>query len=98
VIPLPVNNGAERAPQGWPAWSMALPQVMVIAAVHVGTRRAARAGRSWWYWALQILGDAVLLTDPKGRTPWYKNGTGVTLTWAGMMIAALPSATPEVLP
>jgi chlorophyll synthase len=29
----------------------------------------------------------VLLTDPKGRAPWY-NGTGVTLYVAGMMITA----------
>ena len=29
----------------------------------------------------------VLLSDPKGRAPWY-NATGVTLYVSGMMIAA----------
>jgi chlorophyll/bacteriochlorophyll a synthase len=37
----------------------------------------------------------VLLTDPKGRTPWY-NGTGITLYVSGMMIAAFALRTIEV--
>ncbi|PIV79950.1 MAG: bacteriochlorophyll/chlorophyll a synthase, partial [Rhodobacteraceae bacterium CG17_big_fil_post_rev_8_21_14_2_50_63_15] len=34
------------------------------------------------FWAMRVL-----LSDPKGRAPWY-NGTGVLFYVSGMMVAA----------
>ena len=36
----------------------------------------------------------VLLSDPKGRAPWY-NATGVTLYISGMMVSAVALRTSE---
>jgi chlorophyll synthase len=85
VNSLPVTLGPERAARV-ACWIMALPQVAVIAlliswdkpfyAVSIALLLAAQG------WAM-----TVLLSDPKGRTPWY-NGTGVTMYVSGMMITA----------
>ncbi len=86
VNSLPVTLGPERAAKVACA-VMVLPQVVVIALL--------------WAWGaplfalgilVLLLGQGwamrVLLTDPKGRAPWY-NGTGVLMYVSGMMIAAL---------
>ena len=85
VNSLPVTLGPERAAHV-ACWIMAVPQLVVIAAL------------AWWgqvYHAaaiaalllVQLWAMRVLLSDPKGRAPWY-NGTGVTLYVSGMMVAA----------
>lgn len=85
VNSLPVTLGPERAARV-ACWIMAVPQLVVVAAL------------AWWgqmYHAaaiaallvVQLWAMRVLLSDPKGRAPWY-NGTGVTLYVSGMMVAA----------
>lgn len=85
VNSLPVTLGPERAARV-ACWIMAVPQLAVVAAL------------AWWgqmYHAaaiaallvVQLWAMRVLLSDPKGRAPWY-NGTGVTLYVSGMMVAA----------
>ncbi|MEQ8256322.1 MAG: chlorophyll synthase ChlG [Roseovarius confluentis] len=85
VNSLPVTLGPERAAHV-ASWIMAVPQLVVIAAL------------AWWgqvYHAaaiaalllVQLWAMRVLLSDPKGRAPWY-NATGVTLYVSGMMVAA----------
>ena len=85
VDSLPVTLGPERAARV-ACWVMVLPQLAVIALLDA-------LGQSWHAWAIlalvigQGLAMRVLLSDPKGRAPWY-NATGVTLYVSGMMIAA----------
>ncbi len=85
VNSLPVTLGPERAARV-ACWVMALPQLGVIALLFSW-------GQVWHALAIvavlcaQILAMRVLLSDPKGKAPWY-NGTGVTLYVSGMMIAA----------
>ncbi|MCR9147631.1 MAG: chlorophyll synthase ChlG [Rhodobacteraceae bacterium] len=85
VNSLPVTLGPERAARV-ACWIMALPQVAVIALL-------AGWGQIWHALAIAVLlavqfwAMRVLLSDPKGRAPWY-NGTGVLLYVSGMMIAA----------
>ncbi len=85
VNSLPVTLGPARAARV-ACWVMALPQVMVIALL-------AAWGQGWHAAAIaallaaQLWAMRVLLSDPKGRAPWY-NGTGVTLYVSGMMVAA----------
>lgn len=85
VNSLPVTLGPERAARV-ACWIMAVPQLAVVAAL------------AWWgqvYHAaaiaalllVQLWAMRVLLSDPKGRAPWY-NATGVTLYVSGMMVAA----------
>lgn len=85
VNSLPVTLGPERAAHV-ACWIMVVPQLVVIAAL------------AWWgqvYHAaaiaalllVQLWAMRVLLSDPKGRAPWY-NATGVTLYVSGMMVAA----------
>jgi len=95
VNSLPVTMGPERAAR-LACWVMALPQVMVIALLFMWDR-PLHALAIVVVLALQFWAMRVLLTDPKGRTPWY-NGTGVTLYVGGMMIAAFAIRTLEVLP
>jgi chlorophyll synthase len=95
VNSLPVTLGPERAARV-ACWVMALPQAAVIAllfswdrpyhALAIGALLLAQA------WAMRVL-----LTDPKGRAPWY-NATGVTLYVSGMMVAAFALRTMEAMP
>jgi chlorophyll synthase len=95
VNSLPVTMGPERAAR-LACWVMAMPQVVVIALLAFWDRpiHAAAIGAVL---VLQFWAMRVLLTDPKGRAPWY-NGTGVTLYVGGMMIAAFAIRTLEVAP
>jgi chlorophyll/bacteriochlorophyll a synthase len=95
VNSLPVTMGPERAAR-LACWVMALPQVVVIALLFMWDR-PLHALAIVAVLALQLWAMRVLLTDPKGRAPWY-NGTGVTLYVGGMMIAAFAIRTLEVLP
>ena len=85
VNSLPVTLGPERAARV-ACWVMAAPQGVVIVLL-------ASWGQAWHAAAVALLLAAqfwamrVLLSDPKGRAPWY-NGTGVTLYVSGMMVAA----------
>ncbi|MBZ8119141.1 chlorophyll synthase ChlG [Roseovarius sp. LXJ103] len=82
---LPVTMGPARAAR-LACWVMAIPQVVVIALLFTWDRPwhalAIAALLAVQFWAMRVL-----LSDPKGRTPWY-NGTGITLYVSGMMIAA----------
>jgi chlorophyll synthase len=85
VNSLPVTLGPERAARV-ACWVMALPQVAVIALLFAWDRpwhglvvAGLLAAQGW---AMRVL-----LTDPKGRAPWY-NATGVSLYVSGMMVAA----------
>ena len=85
VNSLPVTLGPDRAAR-IACWVMALPQVAVIALIFAWDKPLHALG------ILAVLigqGAAmrVMLSDPKGRAPWY-NGTGVLLYISGMMIAA----------
>ena len=95
VNSLPVTMGPEKAAR-MACWVMALPQVIVVALLALWDRplHAAAIGAVL---VLQFWAMRVLLTDPKGRAPWY-NGTGVTLYVGGMMVAAFAIRTLEVLP
>jgi len=95
VNSLPVTMGPERAAK-LACWVMALPQVLVIGLL-VMWDRPIHAAAIVAVLALQLWAMRVLLTDPKGRAPWY-NGTGVTLYVGGMMITAFAIRTLEVLP
>lgn len=95
VNSLPVTMGPERAAR-LACWVMAVPQVMVIALLLLWDR-PFHAAAIVAVLALQLWAMRVLLTDPKGRAPWY-NGTGVTLYVGGMMIAAFAIRTLEVAP
>ena len=85
VNSLPVVLGPERAAR-LACWIMAVPQVAVIALLVLWEREvhavAVAAGLAGQIWAMRVM-----LTDPKGRAPWY-NGPGVGLYVAGMMVAA----------
>jgi len=85
VDSLPVTLGPERAARV-ACWVMALPQLGVIALL-LGWDRPFHAAAIGVLVIGQIWAMRVLLSDPKGRAPWY-NGTGVTAYVTGMMIAA----------
>jgi chlorophyll synthase len=95
VNSLPVTMGPERAAK-LACWVMALPQVVVIGLLFMWDK-PLHALAIVAVLALQLWAMRVLLTDPKGRAPWY-NGTGVTLYVGGMMIAAFAIRGLEVLP
>ncbi|MBK5947604.1 bacteriochlorophyll/chlorophyll a synthase [Rhodobacter veldkampii DSM 11550] len=66
---------------------MAVPQMLVISMllvwgkpVHAGIVTLVLFAQ---FWAMKVL-----LSDPKGRAPWY-NATGVTLYVSGMMVSAV---------
>ncbi|MAM62902.1 chlorophyll synthase ChlG [Maritimibacter sp. UBA3975] len=85
VRSLPVALGPEKAARV-ACIVMAVPQVLVVALL-------AYWDRPWHALAIAALLGAQgwamrrLLTDPKGRAPWY-NATGVMFYVSGMMIAA----------
>ncbi|PWG15796.1 chlorophyll synthase ChlG [Salibaculum griseiflavum] len=85
VNSLPVTLGPERAARV-ACWVMGLPQVAVIALL-LSWGRPVHALVIAVLLAAQVLAMRVLLTDPKGRAPWY-NATGVSLYVSGMMVAA----------
>ena len=85
VNSLPVALGPERAAR-IACWTMALPQVAVIALLfswdrpwHALAVLTALAG--------QFLAMRVMIRDPELKAPWY-NGTGVLLYISGMMVSA----------
>ncbi|MEM1264786.1 MAG: chlorophyll synthase ChlG [Pseudomonadota bacterium] len=86
VRSLPVTLGPARAARVACA-VMAIPQLVVILLLSVW-------GAPWHALAvaallgLQALAMRRLLSDPKGRAPWY-NGTGVLFYVLGMLVAAL---------
>ncbi|NBB83355.1 MAG: chlorophyll synthase ChlG [Alphaproteobacteria bacterium] len=86
VNSLPVTLGPERAAR-LACWIMGLPQLAVIGLLF-------HWGQDWhaFFVTVGLIGQVramqVLLTDPKGRAPWY-NGPGVGLYVLGMMVAAL---------
>ncbi len=85
VNSLPVTLGPDRAARV-ACVVMALPQLVVIGLLIAWDRplhaAAIAALLLAQFWAMRVL-----LTDPKGRAPWY-NGTGVTAYVSGMMVAA----------
>jgi len=85
VNSLPVTLGPERAAKA-ACWIMAVPQAVVIALLFLWDKPVFAVAISAAL-GLQVWAMRVLLSDPKGRAPWY-NGTGVTLYVSGMMIAA----------
>ncbi|MFB9151350.1 chlorophyll synthase ChlG [Roseovarius ramblicola] len=85
VNSLPVTLGPERAARV-ACRVMALPQLGVIALL-LGWDRPVHAAAIGVLVIGQIWAMRILLSDPKGRAPWY-NGTGVTAYVTGMMIAA----------
>ncbi|QFT81749.1 bacteriochlorophyll/chlorophyll a synthase [Roseovarius sp. THAF27] len=85
VKSLPVTLGPARAARV-ACWIMAVPQVAVIALL-AGWGQVWHVAAIAALLAVQVWAMRVLLSDPKGRAPWY-NGTGVTLYVSGMMVAA----------
>ncbi|WP_439143385.1 chlorophyll synthase ChlG [Planktotalea sp.] len=85
VNSLPVTLGPEHAAKA-ACWIMAVPQALVIALLILWDKPIFAIAISAAL-ALQVWAMRVLLSDPKGRAPWY-NGTGVMLYVSGMMIAA----------
>ncbi|MEM8767214.1 MAG: chlorophyll synthase ChlG [Pseudomonadota bacterium] len=82
---IPVQLGPDRAAK-LACWVMAVPQLGVIAALalwQLPWHALAVAA----VLAAQLACMPRLLSDPRGRAPWY-NGTGITLYVSGMMIAA----------
>lgn len=86
VNSLPVTLGPDRAAR-LACWIMAVPQVAVIVSLALWDRTYHALVIALLLGA-QLLAMRVLLTDPKGRAPWY-NGTGVMAYITGMMVAAL---------
>lgn len=85
VNSLPVTLGPERAAK-LACIVMLVPQLAVIALlVHwgLGTQALVIAGLV----VLQLWAMRKMLTDPKGKAPWY-NGTGVLFYVTGMMVTA----------
>lgn len=85
VNSLPVTLGPERAAR-LACWVMAMPQVAVVTLLLVWDLPLYAAAVTASVVA-QVFAMRVLLSDPKGRAPWY-NGTGVLLYISGMMVVA----------
>jgi chlorophyll synthase len=85
VNSLPVTLGPERAARV-ACVVMVVPQLVVIALL-LGWDRPLHAAAIGALVIGQGLAMRVLLSDPKGRAPWY-NGTGVMAYVSGMMMAA----------
>ncbi len=85
VNSLPVTMGPTKAARV-ASWIMAAPQILLVFLMFAW-------GRPWYGMAITLLLMAqaicmmVLMTDPKGRAPWYQ-ATGVSLYVTGMMITA----------
>lgn len=82
---VPVQLGEELAGEMACA-AMMIPQLVVIALL-VSWHQGAAAAAVAVLLAVQLLLMRILLTDPRGRAPWY-NGTGVTLYVIGMLVTA----------
>ncbi|MDW4499392.1 chlorophyll synthase ChlG [Sulfitobacter sp. D35] len=95
VASLPVVLGERRAARV-ACWTMALPQVVVVAFL-VGLDRPIHALAIAALLGAQGLAMRVLLSDPEARAPWY-NATGVSLYVSGMMVAAFALRGLEVMP
>lgn len=95
VRSLPVTMGPEAAAR-LACTVMALAQALVIALLLIWSRPWHALAVSVLL-VLQFRAMKTLLSDPKGRAPWY-NGTGVTLYVAGMMVSAFAVRTLEVAP
>lgn len=85
VRSLPVTLGPARAARV-ACWVMAVPQV-AVAALLFAWDRPWHALAITALLLLQLRAMRVLLSDPRGRAPWY-NATGVSLYVSGMMVAA----------
>ena len=85
VNSLPVTLGPERAARV-ACVVMALPQLAVIGLL-LAWGRPFHAAAIGLLVLAQLWAMRILLSDPKGRAPWY-NGTGVTAYVTGMMVAA----------
>ena len=85
VNSLPVTLGPERAAR-LACWVMAVPQLAVIGLLVLWGQLIFAAVVTASLLA-QLLAMRTLLSDPKGRAPWY-NGTGVLLYITGMMVTA----------
>lgn len=86
VNSLPVTLGPDRAAKV-ACWIMALPQVAIIALLF-SWDRPAQGGLITALLLAQFWAMSVMMTDPKGKAPWY-NGTGVLFYISGMMVAAV---------
>ncbi len=85
VNSLPVTLGPERAAR-LACWVMAVPQLAVVILLF----QWGRPGFAFAIFAgllAQTFAMRVLLSDPRGKAPWY-NGTGVMLYVLGMLVAA----------
>jgi chlorophyll/bacteriochlorophyll a synthase len=82
---LPVQLGVGAAAR-LACWVMTIPQIVVIGLLAMWDRpiHAAFVAASL---AIQVILMRTLLSDPKGRAPWY-GATGVTLYVLGMLAAA----------
>ena len=95
VRSLPVTLGPEVAARV-ACTVMGLAQLLVISLLVIW-------GKPWHALAvavllmLQIRAMRTLLSDPKGKAPWY-NGAGVTLYVSGMMISAFALRTLDAAP
>ncbi|MCZ8187404.1 MAG: chlorophyll synthase ChlG [Beijerinckiaceae bacterium] len=82
---VPAQLGAERAAL-LACWVMALPQVVVVLLLWLWNA-PVHAGLVAGILLAQIALMKRLLSDPRGRAPWY-NATGITLYVSGMMVSA----------
>ncbi|WP_284179097.1 chlorophyll synthase ChlG [Rhabdaerophilum sp. SD176] len=82
---VPAQLGAERAAL-LACWVMALPQLVVILLLWLWNA-PVHAGLVAGILLAQIALMKRLLSDPRGRAPWY-NATGITLYVSGMMVSA----------
>lgn len=82
---VPAQLGAERAAL-LACWVMALPQVVVMLLLWLWNA-PVHAGLVAGILLAQIVLMKRLLSDPRGRAPWY-NATGITLYVSGMMVSA----------
>ncbi len=95
VRSLPVTMGPEMAAR-LACTVMTLAQMLVIALLLIWGK-PIHAGIVGLLLVAQVRAMAVLLTDPKGRAPWY-NAVGVSLYVSGMMVTAVALRSMEVLP
>jgi len=93
VRSLPVTLGPDVAARV-ACTVMGLAQLLVIAMLFIWDRPYhAILVSLLLFW--QVRAMSVLLSDPKGRTPWY-NATGIAMYVSGMMITAFAIRTLEV--
>ncbi|MEM9911983.1 MAG: chlorophyll synthase ChlG [Pseudomonadota bacterium] len=85
VKSLPVMFGPEQAARV-ACFTMLVPQAAVVGLLVLWEQNLHAIAVSALLVA-QLWAMRVLMTDPKGRAPWF-NGTGVTLYVSGMMVTA----------